>query len=140
MISPNFDENMDFPLSPIPFPWSPQLAPQLEDINIAPIINGGSDNLCLQNNGVCQNMVQPNSGPNGEGNSFGNQILDPTSLMQNPAELPYNVMQEMDSLFPLEANGEGATSKEKSKRTPGNTSKKQEHGAEDARYNIIHSF
>ncbi|XP_040936168.1 AP2-like ethylene-responsive transcription factor AIL5 isoform X3 [Gossypium hirsutum] len=136
MISPNFDENMDFPLSPIPFPWSPQLVPQLEDVNIAPIDNGGLDNLCLQNNGVSPNMSQPNYGPNGEGNSFGNQIPDPTSVIQNPAELPYNVMQEMiDFLIPLEANGEGETSKEKSKRKPRNTSKKQEQGAEDARSN-----
>ncbi|MBA0687730.1 hypothetical protein Goari_015239 [Gossypium aridum] len=135
MISPNFDENMDFPLSPIPFPWSPQLVPSLEDVNIAPIDNGGLDNLCLQNNGVSPNLSQPNYGPNGEGNSFGNQIPDPTSVVQNPAELPYNVMQEMmDSLIPLEANGEGETSKEKSKRKPRNTSKKQEQGAEDARY------
>ncbi|XP_052480588.1 AP2-like ethylene-responsive transcription factor SNZ [Gossypium raimondii] len=126
---------MDFPLSPIPFPWSPQLVPSLEDVNIAPIDNGGLDNLCLQNNGVSPNMSQPNYGPNGEGNSFGNQIPDPTSVVQNPAELPYNVMQEMmDSLIPLEANGEGETSKEKSKRKPRNTSKKQEQGAEDARY------
>ncbi|GMI79655.1 hypothetical protein HRI_001634800 [Hibiscus trionum] len=137
MSSPNFDENFPFPLSPlISFPLSPLLFPHLEDSN-ATSINGGLDDLCPQNNDT-----SPNYDPNGGEISFGfpsndaqvNQVPDPTSIIQNPIEIPYNVTQEMvDSFFQLETNGEAEPSKAKSKRVKRKPSKKKKQGGEEAR-------
>ncbi|KAK8688962.1 hypothetical protein V6N13_087693 [Hibiscus sabdariffa] len=120
------------------FPLSPQLVPHLEDSN-ATSINGGLDNLCLQDNGIV-----PNYGTNGDEVSFGflsnvaqvNQVQNPTTVTKNPTEIPYNETQEMvDSFFASETNGEGETSKDESKCAKRKPSKKKKEGDGEARNN-----
>ncbi|GMI65739.1 hypothetical protein HRI_000243200 [Hibiscus trionum] len=139
MNSPDFDENLHFTLSPLmSFPLSPQLVPHLEDSN-ATSINGGLDDLCLQNNGIV-----PNYGTNGDEISFDflsnvaqvNQAQNPTMITQNLTEIPYNETQEMvDSFFALGTNGEGEPSKDKSKCAKRKPSRKKKEGDGEARYN-----
>ncbi|KAK8712078.1 hypothetical protein V6N13_147330 [Hibiscus sabdariffa] len=139
MNSPEFDENLHFTLSPLmPFPLSPQLVPHLEDSN-ATSINGGLDDVCLQDNGVV-----PNYDTNGDEVSFGflsnvaqvNQVQNPTTVTQNPTEIPYNETHEMvDSFFASETNGEGETSEDKSKCAKRKPSKKKKEGDGEARNN-----
>ncbi|XP_039044470.1 AP2-like ethylene-responsive transcription factor SNZ [Hibiscus syriacus] len=121
MSSPNFDESLYFPLSPLmSFPLSPLLDPHLEEPS-ATSINGGLDALSINGDEICIGFLSNDAQMN--------RIEDPTSTIPNPIETPYNVTQEMvDTFFPLETNGEGDTSMDKSKCVKRKPSNKQRQG------------